>query len=57
MEKDCFCKIKRLTWNDRLLIETHTSYGAEMTCAEHIKYCPICGKELPKIFDITDVME
>ena len=46
-EKECFCEEWALEKGDRLYKMTSWDHGIGFEDVEPIKYCPICGKELP----------
>lgn len=48
MENDrCVCEIESLEKGDILYYHTSWEGGEEYRYIRPIKYCPICGKELP----------
>ena len=45
--KTCFCEEWGLEKDETLYYHTSWEGGEEYHCIRPIKYCPICGKELP----------
>lgn len=48
MNEECMCKREELEQGDTLYKESSWDGGIEFNYIRPIKYCPICGKELPK---------
>lgn len=46
-EKECVCKSEGLEKGDTLYVERSWDGGIEFNYIPNIKYCPVCGKELP----------
>ena len=47
-EKECICEREGLEQGDTLYYHTSWDGGEEYNYIRPIRYCPICGKELPK---------
>lgn len=43
----CICEYEELEQGDTLYLEDYWEGGYEFRKIRPIKYCPICGKELP----------
>ena len=46
-EKECVCEREGLEKGDTLYVERSWDGGIEFNYISNIKYCPVCGKELP----------
>ena len=46
-EKKCICEYEDLEQGDTLYIEHSWDGGIEFDYIRNIKFCPVCGKELP----------
>lgn len=46
-EKECICEREELEQGDTLYYHTSWDGGEEYSYIRPIRYCPICGKELP----------
>ena len=46
-EEQCVCEYEDLEQGDTLYIERSWDGGIEFDYIRNIKFCPVCGKELP----------
>ena len=46
-ENECICEYEGLEQGDTLYIERSWDGGIEFNYIRNIKYCPVCGRELP----------
>ena len=46
-ENKCVCEYEGLEQGDTLYIERSWDGGIEFNYIRNIKYCPVCGRELP----------
>ena len=45
--KECVCETEGLERGDTLYVERSWDGGIEFNYIQPIKFCPVCGKELP----------
>lgn len=47
-EKKCVCEYYELEQGDTLYVSAHWDGGLAFDYIRDIKFCPVCGKELPE---------